>query len=923
MKRFAHVTGIIVSLLFLFTQAKAQNFCQVELTNFPDTILCGDTVDIEAAAYGGQVQFSENFDLGALSPGWQSTAGISFNNPCGPGPGGSTNAHMWMGNGIAANRAVATVGFDLSCGSGVVCFDLRMALQVNSSPCEGPDEPDEGVFLQFSTNNGASWNTIYYFNPDTVCCGCPPGGCGGNPPSPFVNWGNYCFPLPPAAQTTNTQLRWFQVNTSGSAFDHWGLDNVTISTNCGSPFQFDWSELNTNVTPPTTSYLYTDPVSDTSVLDTFLYQSTSFSVMYYNGADTCYDTTSVTVLPRPIGLTVSDTQICDFESVNLQASGGNTYTYDILPGGDPIQVGTNFTCANCDNPVATPSSTTSYVVSSEFTGVCHGRDTVEVTVLPPPDPTITSQLSFCRTEGPYQFTAADPGGTWLGVGVDPVTGIFDPLAIGAPGNSQVVYQFTQPCFIADTISVLNYQPYDFNLIDTPKTVCVSDTLVLTNYQTLTGPTYGPGPVKYSWAGPGITDPDQGFFDPDIVGPGNTFVTVTASDLNDGCPSSQTMRILVYAIDTPKTINPLLYCNTSNNAFVSVDKGFGTSSNWTITPIAPTTGNLAISNSGTFSPTMTGAGEWLLDYTHTNLNGCTGVLLDTIRVLQAPPTPQVLNANYCAGDPIILETDNTVDADSLIWYSSPTADPSSELGSGVPYFYGLAQDPNATGPITVYARELNSICPSAVSAYVLPVQPSPSADFVRFYTDSNGIQQSNVTRGSFIEGPSPLGIEFQALNLNPGDSVYWDLWVDCTNDPNNAAFGCPVTDDNDRPRVAFTYEKEGLYNVMLIHTNPFGCADTVYADHRVLFEAVIPNVFTPNGDGNNDIFTIPGAQGLRNFKCQVFNRWGRMVYEWTDPNEGWDGSDATDGVYFYIVTGKRAGGEEYTEKGQVTLLGNGS
>jgi len=49
----------------------------------------------------------------------------------------------------------------------------------------------------------------------------------------------------------------------------------------------------------------------------------------------------------------------------------------------------------------------------------------------------------------------------------------------------------------------------------------------------------------------------------------------------------------------------------------------------------------------------------------------------------------------------------------------------------------------------------------------------------------------------------------------------------------------------------------------------------------------PNVFTPNGDGDNDAFKIT-IKGAKCFDCKIYNRWGVLVYEWNNPNEGWNG-----------------------------------
>lgn len=69
------------------------------------------------------------------------------------------------------------------------------------------------------------------------------------------------------------------------------------------------------------------------------------------------------------------------------------------------------------------------------------------------------------------------------------------------------------------------------------------------------------------------------------------------------------------------------------------------------------------------------------------------------------------------------------------------------------------------------------------------------------------------------------------------------------------------------------------------------------------ELLVPNVFTPNGDGQNDEFRVQ-YRSIVEFHCWVFNRWGKLVYEWTDPAKGWDGMigsrPAAEGAYYYVI-----------------------
>lgn len=87
---------------------------------------------------------------------------------------------------------------------------------------------------------------------------------------------------------------------------------------------------------------------------------------------------------------------------------------------------------------------------------------------------------------------------------------------------------------------------------------------------------------------------------------------------------------------------------------------------------------------------------------------------------------------------------------------------------------------------------------------------------------------------------------------------------------------------------------------------------------------MPNAFTPNGDGINDVYKAKdGYQSLVEFHAYIFNRWGQKLYEWTDPAQGWDGKhngkDVKEGVYFVLVKAKGADGRTFNIKRDVNLL----
>jgi gliding motility-associated-like protein len=125
-----------------------------------------------------------------------------------------------------------------------------------------------------------------------------------------------------------------------------------------------------------------------------------------------------------------------------------------------------------------------------------------------------------------------------------------------------------------------------------------------------------------------------------------------------------------------------------------------------------------------------------------------------------------------------------------------------------------------------------------------------------------------------------------------------------------------------------YTGPGNFPITLIASipNSINCSDTLSAQTITVHaepEIYIPNTFTPNGDGYNDVFQVRGPL-FEVFYFAVYNRWGQLLFETTDMSQGWDGmykGKASDpGVFGYYVRIKCvAEGEEIFKKGNVTLI----
>jgi gliding motility-associated-like protein len=125
-----------------------------------------------------------------------------------------------------------------------------------------------------------------------------------------------------------------------------------------------------------------------------------------------------------------------------------------------------------------------------------------------------------------------------------------------------------------------------------------------------------------------------------------------------------------------------------------------------------------------------------------------------------------------------------------------------------------------------------------------------------------------------------------------------------------------------------YSEPGTNTVMLVVTNQYGCVDTAYSPVEIIddYAFYVPNAFTPDGDGINDVF-IPKGVGYDedSYSFLIFDRWGNMIFSSDDPEKGWNGianhgsEIAQMDVYVWKVNVKDNRGLMHRYIGQVTLV----
>lgn len=279
------VLGLLVVFILQAFFCAAQ--CNLAYFSLSEEVYCGDTVDLYAYVIDTTSQYQVDFNDSTLG-GWTAAVGVDYTNPCGEGL--DNTSHFWMGDSASQPRYLQSGLYDFSAGA-LICFELRYAAQSDPPPCEGPDEPDEGVYLQYSLDTGNTWLNIHYFDPF--------GGSDTN----LTVWKNYCFNLPNEAQVDGLMIRWYQDAISGEEYDHWGLDNIKILTDNGQGYDFIWQPLGL------TGYAATVPISN---------PMPPITVTAYDETDTCGLEVTLDVLPVQLDLFAGvDTVLCIEDCIEL------------------------------------------------------------------------------------------------------------------------------------------------------------------------------------------------------------------------------------------------------------------------------------------------------------------------------------------------------------------------------------------------------------------------------------------------------------------------------------------------------------------------------------------------------------------------------------------------------------------------------
>jgi PKD repeat protein len=502
---------------------------------------------------------------------------------------------------------------------------------------------------------------------------------------------------------------------------------------------------------------------------------------------------------------------------------------------------------------------------------CSDEDQTVITVYPVPDATIITSGIVCSTDPVIVLQAHDPGGVWAGTGVS--GNIFYPAVAGS-GNHRITYSITDAngCMDADS-TILTVATPDATI--TPvDTLCEDSPAVILTAHDLGG----------VWSGPGVVG---NRFIPALAGVGNHIIKYDI--LNTDCAASDTVVITVMPlpsiiIDAPGTV----FLNAPPAALTVYPTG-GT---WSGPGL---TGNM-------FDPAAAGLGSHSLSYTIPPKNwGCSAEQSVLIQVVM-PPLPVADFEGATSGcAPLTVQFINkSLHGESYTWDFGDKQYSSEENPVHTYFVPG-----NYVVKLTVH-----NIAGESVHNGVITVYQNPSAIFDAYPTHVVNNEQIVI---------------FYSY------SYYAESWL--------WRFGDGQTSTEENPY--HKYESPGSYTVSLLVSTQYGCVDSAVMETPVIVEwktgtLKYPNAFRWNGTGptggewtdgvhpSMDNVFRPFFKNVLEYKLQVFNRWGVLIYESHDLKRGWDGyfgdgNLSPQGVYVWKATGRFADGEYFDMVGDVTFL----
>lgn len=590
------------------------------------------------------------------------------------------------------------------------------------------------------------------------------------------------------------------------------------------------------------------------------------------------------------------------------------------------------------------SVTISYLSGTTLPGRCVVLALSGVGYTPPTVTTVITQATCNNANGSIALTVTNGNGPFTYAWSTTPVKITATATALAPGNYTCVIKEADNCTVNYSGTVTSTPVAVLMPTANPTAICVGDAA------TLSVSASGGTVATYTWS-PGNTTGSSVQVNPTAT----TNYTVSGTD-NNGCAVTATVPVTVKPTPTSTfTVSPPNGClGTAQTITYTGNASASATYDWFNFAGATVQSG---SGAGPYSILFNNTGNYNLQL-QVNDNGCMSTITTSPVVISTPVSASftVNESLVCAGSTITVTytgSGATTAAATWGWGGGTVL---SGTGFG-PYTVQF----NKTGIISLSAKD--GACVSNAPSQVITVVPKPVADFapnppvgcvpftvtfnntsqnsdawqwdfgtgsgyaagganpsftynntgvytVRLVASARGMCTDTLVRtnvinvktyptADFISTPPenvPVELQnanFSFLNNSQGAASYkWEFGDGDTSVITNASHH---------------YQYPGNYVVTLHAYNDIGCEDTAIHQFMMVIPdkvLVIPNVFSPNGDGTNDTWEIAGLRGITNCTVAIFNRYGQQVYNshgYSNPWDGtWKGKQVPVGTFYYII-----------------------
>jgi gliding motility-associated-like protein len=695
--------------------------------------------------------------------------------------------------------------------------------------------------------------------------------------SPATGLSNPNIPNPVATPTVTTT---YTLTVSGGSAQCTGTDAVTVtvaaptSTASNNGPLCSGQTLNLSCTPAGgTAYSWVGPNSFSSNVQNPVITNAQpaasgvYTVTVTSGACTSTATTTVSVSASPTVVASSNSPICPGTTLNLTSTaGGTTYSW----------TGPNSFSSALQNPSitnATPAASGIYTVTITLTGGCSGTDTVSVIVNANMVITATATPPAICPGGSSSLSAtcSAPGAVfgWMPGSLSGTPVVVNPAvttvytvggsASGCTGTASVTVT-------VNPIPTISFSPMP--------SLCATSPPLTLNQASPAGGTY---------SGTGVAG---NMFNPATSGLGTFDIIYSYTNPTTGCSNTDTTQISV-TNGLTISVTPGTSSICPGTSVVLTASGAG-SFVW-----APTTG---LSNSTGATVTANPTSSTVYTVTGSNPDGCMGTNSATVNFYNSSQVSIIAMPNSGCS-PLNVAFDYSPPANVLdsTWhwdFDDNFSTNNTSTDSSVQHLY--THHGNYT--VTFTAQDVNGCTVTAstpVAVYLTPIADFYySPDYA--YTDYPLIFFKDQSTGALL------------WDWSFGDPVIPSLNVSTLQNPSHS------------------YSDSGLFHVQLIVDNN-GCKDTANKDVNIYLNALVfvPNAFTPNEDGKNDIF-IPAISGVdeSDYSFVIYDRWGKEMFSTHDVAQGWNGKnngkDVAQGVFTWVIDYTEIRGVSHKIKGLVTL-----